>query len=174
MNLTSSLDSSWSAKNQQKNIRISSLHTTSVFGPWAFLYQVEPIRGAPQTRVSTSTSTWLLSHLHIPPAAAKNSGFCLDVSLAFATSLYSRDSVRAPDYLYSEPQTRVYQIHPLDKVCALFACPLVLACSSIACRFGVVLGTARTATNPNRVIPSSHRKIGNSGSYHVVIRARFR
>jgi hypothetical protein len=37
----------------------------------------------------------------------------------------------------------VYQIYPLGKVCVLFACPLVLVLR-FACRFKVVLGTART------------------------------
>ena len=50
-------------------------------------------------------------------------------------------SIRPPDLLDSEPQLRVYQIYPLGKVCVLFACPLVLR---FACRFKVVLGTART------------------------------
>ena len=50
-------------------------------------------------------------------------------------------SIRPPDLLDSEPQLHVYQIYPLGKVCVLFACPLVLR---FACRFKVVLGTART------------------------------
>ena len=36
-------------------------------------------------------------------------------------------STRPPNLLDSEPQTCVYRIHPLGKVCVLFACPLVLA-----------------------------------------------
>jgi hypothetical protein len=42
-----------------------------------------------------------------------------------------RVPIRPPDLLDSEPQLHVYQIYPLGKVCVLFACPLVLACSSI-------------------------------------------
>jgi hypothetical protein len=95
-------------------------------------------------------------------------------------------SIRPSDLLDSEPQLRVYQISPLGKVCVLFACPLVLACSSISCRFKVVLGTARTTqigcgvtvakaqrspwccsraaqrrSSSNHVIPHSHRKVGS-------------
>jgi hypothetical protein len=54
-------------------------------------------------------------------------------------------SISQPDLLDSDPQLRVYQIYPLGKVCVLFACPLVLARLRFACRFNVVLGTARTA-----------------------------
>ena len=53
-------------------------------------------------------------------------------------------SIRPPDLLDLEPQLRVYQIYPLGKVCVLFACPLVLACSSNCLQVKVVLGTART------------------------------
>ena len=38
----------------------------------------------------------------------------------------SRVSIRPPDLFDSEPQTCVYQIHPLGKIRVLFACPLVL------------------------------------------------
>jgi hypothetical protein len=53
-------------------------------------------------------------------------------------------SIRPPDLLDSKPQLRVYQIYPLGKVCVLFACPLILLVLRFACRFKVVLGTART------------------------------
>jgi hypothetical protein len=94
---------------------------------------------------------------------------------------------RQPVLLDSEPQTRVYQIHPLDKVCVLFACPLVLTCSSICLQVqgcswhsknntiggGVTVATvqlqplwccsraAQRRSSSNRVIPHSHRKIRN-------------
>jgi len=96
-------------------------------------------------------------------------------------------SIRPPDLLDSEPQLRVYQIYPLGKVCVLFACPLVLACSSIClqvqgcswhsknntnwrrcnCRQGAAQPlwccsrAAQRRSSSNQVIPHSHRKIGN-------------
>ena len=49
-------------------------------------------------------------------------------------------SIRPPVCLIQDSKL-VYRIHPLGKVCVLFACPLVLR---FACRFKVVLGTTRT------------------------------
>jgi hypothetical protein len=53
------------------------------------------------------------------------------VSLASATSLEMRVSIKPSDLLDSEPQLRVYQIYPLGKIYVMFACPLVLTCSLI-------------------------------------------
>jgi hypothetical protein len=110
-------------------------------------------------------------------------------------------STRPLVLLDSEPQTCVYQIHPLDKVRVLLSCPLVLACSSICLQVqgcswhsknntiggGVTVAkaqlqplwccsrAAQRRSSSNRVTPTLIERTGTnpSGFHHVVIRARF-
>jgi hypothetical protein len=122
--------------------------------------------------------------------------FCCKFS--FSYFLVSAVSIRLPVCLIQDPNSWFSFSLWLD-FHELFACSSCACLFSIASRFKGVLGTSRTSQSemvylllrrslvgvvvwqptsnppPNRVIPSSHRRLGTypNGFYHVVIRARF-
>ncbi len=110
---------------QTELLRMTKIVFASETWAWA-LYLYSPL-GAHKTRVFSHLLSWSFLHLYKPLAATiLHFGFFLEVSLAAATSLYSRVSVRPPGYLYSEPHFGLFQLHHLTSAVSCFLINLFL------------------------------------------------
>ena len=106
-----------------QNDENSSLHQKLGLGPCI----ITAHQGSTKPRVCSPLLSQSFLHLYkLLAATILHFGFCFDVSLAAATSLYSRVSARPPGYLYSEPHFGLFKFHHLTSAVSCFLVNLFL------------------------------------------------